>query len=649
MAFVQQGPRRSSRFQQQEGNSGEDAIAAAAMQQQHQQQRRSGRISQTADGCSHLATLDNFVASSIAGDATSTLTSSFQSGGEDWSVVFPGRTRNGDGDGDDTAILRHSASSVTLAPLHDGTGQFAGDEPIRQDTGYTHDEYSLLFDDDGDGHGEREDGDGDALSSSASSSAGHPPSLLISTDDSTTSSSSNASPFPALQHTAHARRIQRNHSRSSQNSSSSSSGSAASAAFSLGEDIPSVSALEDNSPHWSWSHADHRRVLSSTTPRAGTPLPSLQDDAQRDVVDTDDDSDGDEVGLGLDHSLEDALESNPSALSAGFLPRQRRQAGRGGDRGVTALESIASASIVSSGVKRRHRRQAGSARSGKSRRSGDGGASLHKQDKEAAASTTISRPPPPSSRTQKVAHLLGRIFDVDDDVLDAVVYQRGPLAGGNDGDDEDEVRASPRSVSLGFAHDAAEIDSEYSGVRKGWRELIDGRIVEDEDEEAERDDTEEDKAQVDCNSRKVTASSRTASDDQEALPSPLPQALSIQEAVSAALSQWTTSDAGGNSNRDSFALSTSTAAAEALRGVLPYFVPFSWRLIMRLVRDWQQQQQRDKGDVGHSGKDMGADEEGNDTITASVASVLESSMMTATPPSSRGRSRERKALRGDDT
>lgn len=596
MAFVHQGPRKS-RFRN-ETHAGTSANGATADDARQSQARgRSTRPTQ----------IDPKASASVSSVASS----SARLDESDWSVVFPGRVKS-DANADDVGTLRHSASSATLAPLHDGTGQFSTPELSITE------EYDLQFGDEEGDDGQREDS-----AESITSSLERPPSLL----GSTASSSDSGSPHVL---TRPSRRL---------SSSASSDASGTSDSVVSIHPAESASLSEANSPHWSWSweQADHRRILSSTTPRAVTPISSFAqlNDEGSGVIDTDNSDDESENEGGapaprdMDASFEDALESNPSALSAGLLPRTRTRRRHPMAAAVQVATSsvAASSSVVSSGVKRRHRKQAGSVRSGKSFRSADARGPLRSRRGEGG--TRVEAHPPTTSskdtKTQKVARLLGRMFDVDGDVLDAVVHDRGPLTLTKE---EQEEGLTQQPISFGFSHDAVEIGEAMPAsvhVRKGWRELIDGRIVEDDEG---REDEEMERQEVDISlssSRDVQTDVAAAA---ESIGSP---SMTLQEAVSQALSQWSQHSAQNT-------IST-TAAAEALKGVLPYFVPFSWRLLMRWVRDWNE---RSQGEQGELKKQDSTDPDLMDP--ASTDSSFVSTLPQSDVPSSRGRSRERKAL-----
>lgn len=571
MAFIQQGPRRS-RFEQ---PNHESNIAGQS------QDQRPGRAA-------------NNVVANTSTASTASASSRPSDEGDDWSLVFPGRVRS---DEAATRALRHSASSTTLAPLHDGTGQFAS-----SDQNYTSGEgFSIFFDDDEEEAGDFSTGPSPDDGESTTSSSGSPPSLLLSTGDSASTSSSRV----VLRTAA---RTQRSFSNTGSTASTTSSGSVYSH-----HTAESLSISFGNSPQWSWDQADHRRVLSATTPRAGTPT------HVQTAVDTDNDSDSeveDSRQSLVDDRFEDALESNPSALSAGLLPRPRS---RRYERARLA-DVAESSSVLSSGVKRRHRRQAGSVRSSKSLKSESVHSAVQRSRRHQKNGKESSATPAPDSKTQRVARLLGRIFDVDNDALDAVVYERGPLALSGDGNDDTH---SP--LSFGFSHEQLEIGETppYAAatVRKGWRELIDGRIVEDDQDDDEEREGDETADRAECDEVEQSLRSSLGGDVSPAQeddgPSPK---LSFQEAVTTALSQW------ASSTHHSTATTSTAAAAEALKGVLPFFVPFSWRLLVRLVKEWNDRNQLQEDKQQQPQREMPAVEERVDLATT------------------RGRSRERKAL-----
>ncbi|CAO1623052.1 unnamed protein product [Sympodiomycopsis kandeliae] len=395
-----------------------------------------------------------------------------------------------------------SSSSTTLAPLHDGTGHFTGSNDVSQSSSSS---YYLQFDDD----------DQDEEQESSASSSNRPPSLVLSTTTNTTTGESI-------------------------------SGSSSSSSLLRRTSSQAGSVYSSTSPNDQDSGLSLRALRAAQTPRAGSPM-------HNDVLDTDDSDQDDE--------FEADLAANPGAVSAGLLPRstpRRRRAAK--------IDTTLSASVVSSGMKRRHRRQAvagGSVRSNKSLRSETSrsysSTSRHQADPHSNKSKHAD-----GSRTQRVAKLLGRMFDVDDHVLDALVYDRGPLQ--LDAETVHEEADEVHIPSIGFSHDLNLTDipeSTRNTVRKGWRELIDGRIVQDQDDDQE----EEEERQVSQEYLPPASTSNLTSPSLSLSPS-----TSLQSAMTEALS--------------------STLSSSTLKGVLPYFVPFSWRLLMRFLREWNEQQQQ---------------------------------------------------------
>ncbi|PWN29555.1 hypothetical protein BDZ90DRAFT_230423 [Jaminaea rosea] len=643
MAFIQQGPRRSTR------NS-------AAAPRGHEA---------PATLSASIATTDR--------DA-------------DWSIVFPGRVKDesnarkqsssphqGQDEGEDdqpTAVQRstiaRAASSATLAPLHDGTGSFGDvDAGAPSSSRVETFESALLLDDDAQSDLYFEN-DEDAESSAT------PPSLGTSSAREQSSSS-----------------VTRSRSR---NFSHSSSAALSSPPFDQREFFGGDSnAL---SPEWSWQEDGNSRVLASSS--------AITDRSNRPVF-FDSDSENDDAGPAYrqqgkasspqdDSRYEADLAAAPFAISAGLHPRRPRRL-----QSSTATSEI-SGSQASAGFKRRHRRQhladddKGSVRSSKSRRSESycGSNAPIVSRKKASSSSSSSRrvapaqsaaPPPNSSlsKRQKATRLLARLFDVDNDVLDCVLEDQGPLAVSQ----EEQERASQmhRPWQAGFDH-----EREYPAPAAGFRELIDGRIVEDIDgEQKEIEATHNpilELATADWSNVQLPTSNDPLSSDEHHLSNP-----TLQGAIRHAFLHLCGPSSGGEGPTTTSSVILSSTV-EALQGAMPYFVPFSWRLLMRVMKEWNGSNQTGADalsieDQNVKGKDQQSEEQvlhrrqrqasiASTTGTASlthneVASLEDStsgktssdkveewrerssstaSLMTTTSSRMRGRARERRAVAG---
>lgn len=478
--------------------------------------------------------------------------------------------------------------SHTLAPLHDGTGQF-GDSTITHasslESTTTFDaNHDLFFDYSYEGSEDELDlrltfDEEDAASTSASSTT--PPSLLL-------SGGSTHQP-------SHASEVERTPSSSSRASWSGRSRSVTASAHSDDD-----GDLFGESSEWSWQINGSSRVLASTTPRQQSPDPFIEKPSRNTVkarVSQD---------RGMDDSALDAdLSLTPFAISAGLAPRARVSS-------RSARQSDVSGSQISSGFKRRHRRQdlgdESSVRSSKSRRS-DGYAATSASRKSASdklqprssrkPSFSSTRPhhrphhqrddtghasasQVPLSRRHRATRLLAKIFDVDSDVLDAVLEDRGPLALTSEELADASVQGHARPFVVGTEADHL---TNTDSTPPGWRELIDGRLVQD-DENEEPGPYEGPRAEANSTGSEHNPILALARADWSGFSSGQTNSVAsadeptIQDALKHALSQLR----GGELITSSVVLNS---AVEALHGVMPYFVPFSWRLLARVMRDWR--------------------------------------------------------------
>ncbi|PWN19693.1 hypothetical protein BCV69DRAFT_277987 [Microstroma glucosiphilum] len=661
MAFIQQGPRRP---------------------------RQSSRPQDTTSASTSFTETGATSYHSLRQSTTSTPTATAQ----DWSIVFPGRTRS-----DHHAHLDDIAQSVI--PSHDGTGIFGELDTVSGSTslqspasasdqrsdssssgqahGY-HDEDENLFVDD---YPEEV---------STSSSSGRPPSLL--------SANEGADP-------AYAR------------GSNASTGSSRSADAALSPTLSHFSFDDDDAPRpaWSWEQDGETRVLASTTPRQRSPsrIPA----PFRSSVIYASDSEAEEVDLSdslqqrertcpdsshEDAQYEEALATAPFAMSAGLLPRRASPINQNAARPDHA-SSLFSGSQISAGFKRRHRRQheGGSVRSSKSRRSEGtfglldavsasnrrGAKSSHSPRLSATSAKQIDahqrhskpaagpNPPATVSKKEKVAKLFGRLFDVDPDVYNSLMYDEGPLALTHQ-ERHERVRQTP---TFGFEYEQSELGGDASVGGKRWKELIDGRIVEDSDGEQGSVDEEENVREAERIEREVGPAHPQSLNPISALsradwssvrphvatatpPHDLGQAdPTLQEAIrhtisrSVESSQLLPGDVSATLSHiapDLPAILSSSAGA--LHDVMPYFVPYSWRLLMRLVREWRSEERREKSPA-QTDNSRSADEDqsieaaslsGAEAESTASGEVYEK-MRDETAGSSsvgRGRSRERKSL-----
>jgi hypothetical protein len=285
-------------------------------------------------------------------------------------------------------------------------------------------------------------------------------------------------------------------------------------------------------------------------------------------------------------------------------------------------------------------------------------------------------PPTSLSKKEKVAKLFGRLFDVDPDVYNSLMYDEGPLALTHE-ERQERVRQPP---TFGFDHEQSEVGGDTSVGGKRWKELIDGRIVEDlegeegsasEDadlREAQRIEREVGPAPV-HNLNPISALSRSdwssvrPSVTAATPPRDLGQAdPTLQEAIRHTISrsvegsQLLPGDVSATLSQiapDLPAILTSTAGT--LHDVMPYFVPYSWRLLMRLVREWRSEEgRRDKSpSQKDSSSSASEDRSVQDAASASVpaesavrdeADERELDGSVGASPGGRGRSRERKHL-----
>lgn len=720
MAFIQQGPRRKLATSTAPDRPSLDASAASATTSFHSLE------SSTASTATFATTSDRTTGASAQPEAS-----------QDWSLVFPGRPRidrsvstlsstsqHDNRTNEDSSSLLVDAST-TLIPLHDGTGTFAnydehGLDPLHSPT-----------------QGRSEADNASTQGSDDTQAIGAPAFDLV-FDDESASDSSGLPPSLTLSPGANAAfRERRRGARSSQLGSEASEISSAALLFSP----TSSSAVTDDildavpNPEWSWEDQGEHRVLAATTPRQGSPTRLSRSNLSRVAYASDSESEsGDASRRAPAHSrpeqkptkpfdsvYEDALADAPSAASAGLLPR-RRDLRRGSIHYDVQSDVPPSGSQFSSslGFKRRQRRQhkEGSVRSSKSRRSdslagisgagvsvrssthrrhrrhdtapGDVVSGIQQTGERSAASATS---PVGLSKKAKVARLFGRLLNVDNDVLDALLHDQGPLAL-TDADRTRDLPPPTRRRSFGFEHESAELGHETGGTRR-WRELIDGRIVEDLEGEEEEEDAQQSSPQPTAASQPQPSESQDAASATDTMSSrPADPILAL---TSATLSAHETNDAGklqeliryalarmgpdaqanaellahngitdGN-NVDNAAPGSEQAlspaltpaailssTADALQGVMPYFVPFSWRLLVRLMKEWNQGEAElpshepagtattpkvDDAPPSHA-------EEQQPTSTA-PAKTRSGRTTTTSPPTAdvaRGRSTERKSL-----
>ncbi|CAO1628151.1 unnamed protein product [Parajaminaea phylloscopi] len=584
---------------------------------------------------------------------------------QDWSIVFPGRARRlpsqaseprgPDGtswlDDAEDAVSPHEQTSTTAAPLHDGTGQFGHSVLTDTTSGMltaSQDSMHDLFLDPYEGQSETESGgdldfdlglDFEAAASTSGSSTTPPPSLPASRDD--------ASDDASWMHRRDARTFELS---GLETASASSSRTPPSDDF-LGEDV-----------EWSWQDHGGERILASTTPRQRSPLPDHPRNVRPVIDEPDSDEEPNVSTLRTsrsraraasarvdDAAFESEFSATPSALSAGLSSRDRR-----GVRQSTI--SQASSSRISAGYKRRQRRQhvgeEDSVRSSKSRRSDNyasaclrpiGDRSGQKRppasprasgqhteasasgDSQVAKASTLSR-------RQKASRLISRIFDIDNDVLQSVVCDQGPLALTARERQEGTRQASSTPRQFGVSDDHL---ANGSSPVSGWRELIDGRVVKDDQEPFDHpaapgvDDAHTHnpilslvRAEEASEQSLRTSDGNDAGESSQGLIDP-----SLPETFRHALLQLTASEALTSS-----AMLSSTV--DAIQGVMPYFVPFSWRLIMKMVRDWNA---TSRVDSGHDGdpkpvhEAAAEDETENSTTTGSLTEGKVASLADTAP------------------
>lgn len=609
--------------------------------------------------------------------------------------MFPGRTRS-----DHHAHLNDIAQSVI--PSHDGTGIFGELDTVSgsaslHSTASSSDQCTPSSSSlqEHENHDEEENFLEDyPEEGSTSSSSGRPPSLLSSTNDGT---------YPAYTR-----------------GSDASTGSNGSADGPLSPTLSHFSFDDDDAPRpaWSWQQAGETRILASTTPRQRSPsrIPAsfqssiiYASDSEAEEVDLTDDLQQPESTRFdprfEDAQYEEALASAPFAMSAGLLPRRASPIHQNATNSGHA-SSVFSGSQVSAGFKRRHRRQhdGESVRSSKSRRSeGTFGLldavsntnrraakSIHRPRLSATSarpldvhqrhSKAAAGPAPPASlsKKEKVAKLFGRLFDVDPDVYNSLMYDEGPLALTHQ-ERQERVRQTP---SFGFDHEQSEVGGDASVGGKRWKELIDGRIVEDSEGEQGSVDEEENQREAERIEREVGSAmphslnpiSALSRADWSSVRHPVkaaspPRALgqadpTLQEAIRHTISrsvegsQLLPGDVTATLSHiapDLPAILTSSAGA--LHDVMPYFVPYSWRLLMRLVREWRSEEGRRDKSPPQQDSSRGASEDSSIRDAPATSARPESAVFDeavahekgrdgtlSASSAGRGRSRERKHL-----
>lgn len=522
--------------------------------------------------------------------------------------------------------------SGTLPPLHDGTGQFGESAISTTSEAFTasedipHELY-LSVEHEGENFGLDFVLDYEDIASTSASSTSPPPSLLASTEGSVYRFSPSTLGKDPVGH-----------------SSAQQSPTPFTEALSDSPDGDSADA------EWAWQ--DQGRALVTATPRQGCPFRSNLplSHSTRDQHDFNDRSSislqrycspraADAATRLEDSAYEAELSATPFALSAGLADRTRRPL-------ASSHASEVSGSQVSAGYKRRHQTQyiddEGSVRSSKSRRSDRFlTARLGVRSSDAVLRTAISRAPasvsrhrsahnevrgdsnvpkPTLSRRQKATRLIAKIFDIDDAVLDAVLDDRGPLALTPQEQYEAtrQARVVPRQFGTTEDH-LANRDLDKSSRH----ELIDGRFVEEGPEEEGRKDSisipttrQPILALVQSNDELCSSDVDAVDGDPIADPGRGVADPTLPETLCHALTHLAGTDALTSS-----AVLTSTV--DALQGVMPYFVPFSWRLLMRVMREWKGPSDSVSGIGSGKGKQQAALVNAQDRAPWSVASLTE--------------------------
>lgn len=305
-----------------------------------------------------------------------------------------------------------------------------------------------------------------------------------------------------------------------------------------------------------------------------------------------------------DAAFDEELASTPFAISAGLNPSRAGQSTRADRRSLQGYSiSEVSSSEISAGIKRRHRRQhicdEGSARSSKSRR-GDRRAVSTLASVSSAGSTSThqsrrvrrvqqqdsSSAPADPSRKQRASKLLSRLFDIDDDVLDCVLEDKGPLA--LEQEERDLLTEGPsRYPRIGLDHHleycSDEEDDDSAAYPSADGEGNDARSVPVFGSSQPHYSVNPISALSKADQWRSQTESPTTLPSEDAPAEPGQHHLSsptIQDALKYTVGQLHPGD-------QSAALVLLSGGANALQGMVPYFVPFTWRLLMRAVRDWQ--------------------------------------------------------------
>lgn len=588
MAFVQQGPRRTRSHRERPSADATPSTSISQLPASNSYQSAATRATDTASTSKH----HHIPHASHATD--------------DWSIIFPGRvtTRQVDQklDAGQDPPQASTANSHIFTSQHNGTESFGT--------------YDLDF--------------------PADISSGHTSSPLVHREvlSRKHSSDSATSQVPSLLLSAHA--LHPPTFSASQRSSSTSRSTllSPSSALIFGDEDDVVSNAS-----WDLSEQqDHSGPAQLTS--SSIDLQQSMERAQRPVIYATDSESEEEIDIANEASsicpsrrrrdsearFEEALAATPFAQSAGLHPRRslrpRSSVIAATDDSASVLSGRSSA--LSGGFKRRHRRQLLAdeqriARSNKSRRSEavvdnhalEGSSKATEIERQARRLATKGKSrveeqihptakPVTRSKAARMAKLLGKMFDVDDDVMDALMEDKGPLAPVK----EVDPSAMPSRFQPGFEHDAVELNG--SAGPKKWRELIDGRIVED-DEDSEREhhtasipNDVQDEADIDRALSWMTGPATSASAEASSSRLDTP---TLRDALQHTFSRIATGPSAALFSPGQYQqlqhqhghLPLTNAVVQSMSdgiaNALPYFIPFSWRMLMRLMNQWNQEQQ----------------------------------------------------------